>query len=47
MKRILKQVLGVDVAQDELVVSFGRMFEDQSIELIGSKAFSNTQKGFR
>lgn len=47
MKRILKQVLGIDVAQDELVVSFGKMYDDQSIESFGSKAFSNTQKGFR
>ena len=47
MKRILKQVLGVDVAQDELVVSFGKMYDDQSIESFGCKTFSNTRKGFK
>ena len=28
MKKIVKQVVGIDVAQKELVVSLGRMYED-------------------
>lgn len=43
--KILKQVTGIDVAQKELVVSFGRLSEDLSIKLHASKAFPNTQKG--
>jgi transposase len=44
--KILKQVLGIDVAQKELVVSLGRMNEDLTIEVYASKVFSNTNKGF-
>jgi transposase len=44
--RILKQVLGVDVAQKELVVSLGRVHEDLSAEIYAGKAFANTEKGF-
>ncbi|PWJ57212.1 transposase [Dyadobacter jejuensis] len=44
--RALKQVLGVDVAQKELVVTLGRLLEDLSIELYGHKVFRNTEKGF-
>jgi transposase len=43
--KILKQVAGIDVAQKELVVSFGRLQEDLSVELPSSKVFPNTQKG--
>src|SRR4051812_45186799 len=46
MKRILKQVAGIDVAQKELVVSIGRIDEDLEIELYAHKTFVNTQKGF-
>ena len=28
MKKIVKQVVGIDVAQKELVVSLGRMYDD-------------------
>ena len=42
----LKQVVGIDVAQKELVVTLGRMFEDLSIELYAYKVFKNTEKGF-
>lgn len=42
----LKQVVGIDVAQKELVVTLGRMFEDLSIELYAYKVFKNTKKGF-
>lgn len=43
--KILKQVVGIDVAQKELVVSFGRLLEDLSVELCASKVFPNSQKG--
>jgi transposase len=42
----LKQVLGIDVAQKELVVTLGRLLADLSIELYAYKVFSNTEKGF-
>jgi transposase len=31
--KILKQVLGIDIAQKELVVSLGRMYENLTIEI--------------
>jgi transposase len=43
--KILKQIVGIDVAQKELVVSLGRLNEDLSLELLASKAFPNTQTG--
>ena len=43
---VLKQVLGVDVAQKELVVTLGRMVDDLSIELYAHKVFKNNEKGF-
>ena len=46
MKKIVKQVLGIDVAQKELVVCLGRMYDDWSPELYGYKVFANTVKGF-
>lgn len=46
MKKIVKQVAGVDVAQDELVVQLGRMYDDWTPELYASKNFPNTKKGF-
>lgn len=46
MKTIVKQVLGIDVAQDELVVSLGRMYDDWTPDLYASKNFPNTTKGF-
>jgi len=46
MKKILKQVVGIDVAQKELVVALGRMNEDLDLELYGHKSFGNNQKGF-
>src|SRR5688572_15818792 len=46
MKRIVKQVVGIDVAQKELVVSLGRMYDDWTPELYASKTFANTAKGF-
>ena len=46
MKNVLKEVVGVDVAQKELVVTLGRMFEDLSIDLYAYKVFRNDEKGF-
>jgi len=46
MKKIVKQVTGIDVAQDELVVALGRMYDDWSLELYAHKTFANTAKGF-
>lgn len=46
MKKIVKQLAGIDVAQKELVVCLGRMYEDLSVELYAHKVFANTPKGF-
>jgi|SRR5579875_571817 len=46
MKKIVKQVAGIDVAQKELVVCLGRMYDDWSVHLYAHKRFCNTQKGF-
>lgn len=43
--KVLKQVLGVDVAQKELVVTLGRLNADLSIELYSSRVFRNTTTG--
>jgi transposase len=47
MKRVLKQVAGIDVAQKELVVTFGILFEDFSIDLTAYKVFKNTDNGMK
>lgn len=44
--KLLKQVLGIDVAQKELVVTLGRMYNDLTIELYAYNVFKNTEKGF-
>jgi transposase len=46
MKKIVKQVAGIDVAQKELVVCLGRMYDDWSPQLYAHKTFTNTIKGF-
>ncbi len=46
MGTVLKQVLGVDVAQNELVVTFGRLIDDLTIDLVAHKVFKNTDNGF-
>jgi len=46
MRRILRQSVGIDVAQRELVVQIGRLYEDLSTELYANRCFSNTGKGF-
>src|SRR5882757_8029649 len=45
-KKIVKQSAGIDVAQKELVVTLGRMYDDWTPELYSYKTFPNTQKGF-
>jgi transposase len=44
--RILKQVLGVDVAQKELVVCLGSISENLKVELYARRVFVNNQTGF-
>lgn len=46
MKKILRQVVGIDVAQKELVVSLGRLWDDLSIDIHANKTFQNGPKGF-
>jgi len=44
--KILKQILGVDVAQKELVVTLGKLNEDLSIDLSLYRVFRNKETGF-
>lgn len=46
MKKIVKQAVGIDVAQKELVVSLGKMYDDWTLEVYAHKTFRNTEKGF-
>ncbi len=46
MTNIVKQVAGIDVAQNELVVSLGRMSHDTEIDIFAYKTFANGAKGF-
>lgn len=46
MKTIVKQVVGIDVAQKELVVRLGRMYEELTPQMYASKAFANTISGY-
>jgi transposase len=47
MLNIVKQAIGIDVAQKELVVSLGRMSHDTGIEIYAYKTFANTAIGFK
>ncbi len=47
MKKIVKQVAGIDVAQKELVVCLGKMYDDLKLELYAFKSFANTVKGIK
>ena len=47
MKKIVKQVVGIDVAQKELVVCLGRIYDDLKPELYAFKNFANTAKGIK
>jgi transposase len=46
MTDILKQVAGIDVAQNELVVSLGRISQSLEIKIYASKTFANKISGF-
>lgn len=46
MQRIVKQVCGIDVSKDELVVVAGRLHDDMTPELFARKSFPNSDKGF-
>ncbi len=46
MDQIVKQVCGIDVSPNELVVALGRMYEDLSTQIYPHKAFTNNPKGF-
>jgi transposase len=46
MKRILRQVVGIDVAQKELVVYFGQLNAELGVEMKAYKTFPNTLNGF-
>jgi transposase len=46
MKKVLKQVCAIDVAQLELVVTLGRLLDDLTQELYSHKTFPNTAKGY-
>lgn len=44
--KVLKQAVGIDVAQNELVVCLGRLTDDLCSDLYAHKVFSNKKKGF-
>ena len=46
MKAVVRQVVGIDVAQDELVVSIGKMYADFSFEIVSRATFGNKLKDF-
>lgn len=45
-KKLLKQVVGIDVAHKKLDASLGRMDEETTIEMYAYKTFDNSEKGF-
>jgi hypothetical protein len=45
MKKTVKQVVGIDVAQKELVITIGKMYDDFTTEQFGYKVFKNTHSG--
>lgn len=47
MEKVLKEVAGIDVAQKELVVSLGRLYDNLDIKIISYKVFRNTDKGIK
>jgi transposase len=46
MNTILRHVIGIDVAQDELVVCSGQLLSDLSVEFTGTRTFTNSLQGF-
>lgn len=47
MSTIVRQVVGIDVAQKELVVALGRMHSDWTEEIYAYKTFPNRESGFK
>ena len=47
VKKVIKQVLGIDVAQKELVVCLARMHDDWVPDLYATRSFKNTADGFK
>jgi len=47
MREIIKQVVGIDVAQNELVISVGRMYNDWTPEVYACKSFANQTAGYK
>ena len=47
MKKIVKQVVGIDVAQKELVVCLGKMYDDWCPSVYAHKTFVNTEKDLK
>lgn len=45
-KKLLKQVIGIDVAQKELVVSIGNMDQEALVRIYAHKTFVNNERGF-
>lgn len=46
LKRVLKEVVGIDVAQKELVICLGCLHEDLTMERYANKTFANKESGF-
>ena len=44
--KLLKQVIGIDVAMNELVCAFGAVNDELQVKLTASSAFKNKEKGF-
>ncbi len=42
---IIKQVVGIDIAKDELVVTVASLTQDQQVSFLGHKKVSNTHRG--
>ena len=47
MKNVVKQSVGIDVAQKELVVTLGRMYDDFSIDFYAYSVFKNSDPGIK
>ena len=45
-KKLLKQVVGIDIAQKKIDVSLGLMDQEANTEVYSYKAFNNNEKGF-
>lgn len=46
MKKVVKQIVGIDVAQDELVCCFSKVYEDFKLALITRYTFQNKKMDF-